>query len=66
MTISEDQTPQNVQNVAEGASATQINDSQAPVIANPQNSTITINTGVMCPSTPVASGVPHNLPYSLF
>ncbi|MBW4528503.1 MAG: tetratricopeptide repeat protein [Phormidium tanganyikae FI6-MK23] len=64
MTTPEDQIPRNVQNVAEGAAAYQFNKPQAPVIVGGTGNQYNFNYGVTPPVTPVASGVPHNLPYS--
>jgi tetratricopeptide (TPR) repeat protein len=62
MTHSDDTAPRNVQNVAEGASATQITDPTAPVVVNPKDSTIHITTIQQAAPKPPLPEMPSNLP----
>ena len=63
MTNPDDAAPQNIQNVAEGASATQVNHPQAPVIMGGEGNTYNFHYGVPAPPQRTPSGVPYNVPH---
>jgi tetratricopeptide (TPR) repeat protein len=63
MTTPDSAAPQNIQNVAENASATQINDARAPIIQGGTGNTTNIYYGVSVEPKRSPDGIPHNLPF---
>jgi tetratricopeptide (TPR) repeat protein len=63
MKTPDDTAPQNIQNVADGASATQINHPQAPVLVGGEGNTYNFNYGIPAQPQRTPSAVPYNVPH---